>query len=669
MKIILTKKHILILSIVLVTLFGVLIHFMYGFSSINRSGFAFASDDAFITYKYAQNFFLGNGINFNSFGEKVEGYSNFLYVLLMTPGIAISQNYIYIYSTIVNTLLLLMAMVVFYKTLTLEIGEKYALLGAFLVGLNPAIWANVTTGLETILILFIFVSIWYLTKKTRTGINILLIFIISTISMLSRVDGFIFPLILSIYFILNKEKKIALYLILYIFMFMGFYALLRYNYYGDVIANTYYAKVSGDIFQRIVAGYRYLYGNTVNNGIAFYLLFVILFILNKLLLNYKNIKYFISFELIFLGVWLPYMIYVGGDIYYERFLLPILLVGIYYFIKILSNQKKIVAVILLSVAVVISFRVFLKDGRFAYQNKTYDMWVNLGKFLNKSPENYLLAVDAAGKIPYYSQLNTIDMLGLNNKKIGKMSVEKRQFRVGHTKYNADYTLSKKPDIITGWMHPNGDMYWGLSKIKYHDSYVLKYLLNVTRMNRTVNIFDVEKFPKVYKQLMINTWGFGYGVLVKKSSLSNMPSLDTHIQKSLLPKPIKLSEKIDFNSSDILFDSWSTNSFPGTESYVQWNLDDATKVFFRLGDKLPSSGKITFKIDTLGKQEIKLTINDHYIGSKTVNGNDINITFKYNPNILYIDYLNALEFEFPNAHKPNDGDQRVLGISLKSFSIE
>ena len=669
MKIILTKKHILILSIVLVTLFGVLMHFMYGFSSINRSGFAFASDDAFISYKYAQNLFLGNGINFNSFGEKVEGYSNFLYVLLMTPGIAISQNYIYVYSTIVNTLLLLMVMVVFYKILTLEIGEKYALLGAFLVGLNPAIWANVTTGLETILILFIFVSIWYLTKKTRTGINILLIFIISTISMLSRVDGFILPLILSIYFILNKEKKIALYLILYIFMFMGFYALLRYNYYGDVIANTYYAKVSGDIFQRIVAGYRYLYGNTVNNGIAFYLLFVILFILNKLLLKYKNIKYFISFELIFLGVWLPYMLYVGGDIYYERFLLPVLLVGIYYFIKILSNQKKIIAVILLSVAVVISFRVFLKDGRFAYQNKTYDMWVNLGKFLNKSPENYLLAVDAAGKIPYYSQLNTIDMLGLNNKKIGKMSVEKREFRVGHTKYNADYTLSKKPDIITGWMHPNGDMYWGLSKIKYHDTYILKYLVNVTRMNKTVNIFDVEKFPKVYKQLMIHTWRFGYGVLVKKSSLSNVPSLDTHIQKSLLPKPIKLSEKIDFNSSDILFDSWSTNSFPGKESYVQWNLDDVTKVFFSLGDKLPSSGKITFKIDTLRKQEIKLTINDHYIGSKTVNGNDINITFKYNPNILYINYLNALEFKFSNAYKPNDGNQRVLGISLKSFTIE
>ncbi len=517
MNILSKNESMLIPLIVFVTLCGIAIQFFYGFSWTSTSGHSFASDDAFITYRYAENFFLGNGIYFNP-SEKVEGYSNFLYLLIMTPGMAISQKYIYIYSTIINTLLLFAVMIYFYNILTMEVGKRYALIGAFLVGINPSIWANVTTGLETILILFIFVFMWYLIKKQRTSINILLIFIISGISMLSRVDGFIFPLIISLYMLLNKERKIGFMLGLYTFIFMGVYAVLRYYYYEDVIANTYYAKVSGDIFQRISAGFHYLYNQTKYNGIAFYFLFTIIFFAKNI---FSNLKLLISFELIFILVWITYMIYIGGDIYFERFLLPILLLGIFYFVRFLSNQKQPAVNILLPVAIIISFSLLYKDGRFAYQNKTYDMWVNLGKFLNQSPDNYVLAIDAAGKVPYFSKLKTIDMLGLNNKDIGKMKVDGKKFVAGHTKYNPDYTLSLSPNIISAWIHNNQDVAWGLTKLKYKNTYKLKYLINSTRENKTINIYDVEKFDDNTISYLINH-KYNYAVLVRKDSLHNMP---------------------------------------------------------------------------------------------------------------------------------------------------
>ena len=45
--------------------------------------YRFLTDDAFISFRYAQNFAHGHGLVFNPGGERVEGYSNFLWVLIL----------------------------------------------------------------------------------------------------------------------------------------------------------------------------------------------------------------------------------------------------------------------------------------------------------------------------------------------------------------------------------------------------------------------------------------------------------------------------------------------------------------------------------------------------------------------------------------------------------
>lgn len=505
---------ILILSLLIVS--GIISQFYYGFSWADSSCHSFASDDAFITYRYAQNLYFGNGAYYNILDEKVEGYSNFLYLLLLTPGFMLTSDNIFIYSTILNTLLLFITLFFFYKLLTRYFTKNYSIIGLGLVGLNPSVWANVTTGLETILVILIFTVLWLTLESKRDKLNISLIFFISSLAMLARVDGFIFPVIAAIFLFLNNEKQLGLKLFIFSIIFMLIYALGRYIYYDDIISNTYYAKVSGDLIQRFFSGIDFLQKQTLSNGIAFYFLFLIIFVFNNII----NKKKILKFPIIFTFIWLTYLIYIGGDIYYERFLLPFLIIGVFYFLLFLKNRDNY-AKYLVPIALLISFIVFYNDGRFKYEDKDYDAWVTLGKFLKKSPDNYVLAIDAAGKVPYYSQLKTIDMLGLNNKTIGQMKVDNRTFKVGHTKHNVKYTLSQSPNIISAWVFQSQNMAWGLSKKRYKNKYLLKYLLNTKRKSKPVNIYDVQKFKNSEIKSLIKN-GYNYGVLVRKDSLDKMP---------------------------------------------------------------------------------------------------------------------------------------------------
>src|SRR5262245_20471697 len=48
--------------------------------------YAFLCDDAFISFRYARNLAQGYGLVFNPGFERVEGYSNFLWVIILALG-------------------------------------------------------------------------------------------------------------------------------------------------------------------------------------------------------------------------------------------------------------------------------------------------------------------------------------------------------------------------------------------------------------------------------------------------------------------------------------------------------------------------------------------------------------------------------------------------------
>jgi hypothetical protein len=64
------------------------------------------------------------------------------------------------------------------------------------------------------------------------------------------------------------------------------------------------------------------------------------------------------------------------------------------------------------------------------------------------PPDTVVALNAAGAIPFYSGLRTIDMLGLNDAHISAREMpEMGSGKAGHEKGDGAYVLSRKPDII------------------------------------------------------------------------------------------------------------------------------------------------------------------------------------------------------------------------------
>ncbi|UCB51561.1 MAG: hypothetical protein JSV10_06080, partial [Candidatus Zixiibacteriota bacterium] len=53
----------------------------------------FTQDDAFVSYRYVENFIQGNGLVFNS-GERVEGYTNFLWIIVLSVFAQLGLNII-----------------------------------------------------------------------------------------------------------------------------------------------------------------------------------------------------------------------------------------------------------------------------------------------------------------------------------------------------------------------------------------------------------------------------------------------------------------------------------------------------------------------------------------------------------------------------------------------
>lgn len=131
---------------------GVILHALYGYS-IPFSGNAFGSDDAFISYRYAANLLAGNGLVFNA-GESVEGYSDFLYILLVVPGLLFGHEYICLFSLLLNYVLLVGSCLLLQQLINRHMGALPALVGAYLLALSPVLWANAATGLESVLMLF-----------------------------------------------------------------------------------------------------------------------------------------------------------------------------------------------------------------------------------------------------------------------------------------------------------------------------------------------------------------------------------------------------------------------------------------------------------------------------------------------------------------------------------
>jgi hypothetical protein len=75
--------------------------------------------------------------------------------------------------------------------------------------------------------------------------------------------------------------------------------------------------------------------------------------------------------------------------------------------------------------------------------------VTMGRWLKAHvPRGTWIAVDAAGQVPYFSELPAIDMFGINDLHIGRLQVATLgQGTPGHEKFDLVYVITRQPEYV------------------------------------------------------------------------------------------------------------------------------------------------------------------------------------------------------------------------------
>src|SRR5262249_23639664 len=107
------------------------------------------TDDAFISFRYAQNLVAGDGLVYN-LGEPVEGYPNFLWTMLAALALRLGGDPVFL-SYVAGVILALAILLLTYWQARRLLGPGWALVAALLVASSQSLLVYTArgAGLET----------------------------------------------------------------------------------------------------------------------------------------------------------------------------------------------------------------------------------------------------------------------------------------------------------------------------------------------------------------------------------------------------------------------------------------------------------------------------------------------------------------------------------------
>ena len=307
------------------------IFFIYQSSFITINGERYFSlfDDAMISMRYAWNLSHGNGIVFNP-GEMVEGYTNFLMVLVMSIFTGLFSEKVAVLGMQIFGIFTVLAI----ARLTVAIARKilnektaedvsFPIYLLILLYYPLSYWSlmGMETGLLTLLVLLAYYFIF--TYRDSGDIKHLVFSgVFLGLASITRLDIIILSIPLALYLILIEAKSgfkktfTALFILGFscvVFPLGNF--IFRYFYYGQLFPNTYYLKLTG-----LATGTR------LRNGFNFIITFLFetlplwMLAVSCLVLNYSKERLVIFTSI---GILAAYQVWIGGDAwYYWRFLMP-----------------------------------------------------------------------------------------------------------------------------------------------------------------------------------------------------------------------------------------------------------------------------------------------------------------------------------------------------------
>jgi len=290
---------------------------------------AWLCDDAFISFRYAQNFVHGLGLVFNA-GERVEGYTNFLWTVWISLGLLLSfgpEKWSVFWGIVfyLGTILLLLRYHFVVRNDLKPVGFVLPL-AALLASLHPDWNIFASSGLETSLFTFLlFAGFFLLVREGNSLKNILLASSLFSLAYLTRPEGALFGVIGAAFVLWTKRPRLRAF-IAYCLVFGAIsltHLYWRLYYYGDIFPNTYYAK-SADLAW-YAQGLYYVRLYFERYWILVFSLGVIFLFFDRRRTEHQFSTLFQPSVLafVFSTSYLLYIIRVGGDFMFARMLIPI----------------------------------------------------------------------------------------------------------------------------------------------------------------------------------------------------------------------------------------------------------------------------------------------------------------------------------------------------------
>ena len=477
-------------------------------------------DDAMISMRYAKNFAGGYGLIWNPGGERVEGYTNFLWTLAMgtfhlfgiTP--AKTSLCIQLLSTVflIANLFTVRKIALHLSGYLTSVSLASVLLTAFFYPLNNWALRGMEVGVLAFLITLMAWQIMRVPVNKRVGLPTLILMVLA---ILIRTDMIFLCLALLAYRSIvqwrNSSPVDLRGFVVLASVFLG-HTLFRYLYYGDVLPNTYYLKLTGyPVLHRMIDGFGSLW--TYLNGVSL-VFFLLPFLLLFLYLDKRE-----SVMPLFLVVLIQfgYDVYAGGDIYevfnianrYLSIVMPILFILLSWAVITLPSHMTVrldirvmrfrINIAAIVVVVVMTYAWYSFNSAHIYASTILapaleasldKIRVEKALLIQATTDSAAtVAVVAAGAIPYFSGRQSIDMLGKSDKYIARLDAVTRDvFLPGHNKWDYQHSIIQlQPDVIAElWKAPEtilpylGENY---DKMIFGDRLVIyyrKYSMHVKR---------------------------------------------------------------------------------------------------------------------------------------------------------------------------------------------
>ncbi|MCH2170772.1 hypothetical protein MK489_08295 [Myxococcota bacterium] len=407
---------------------------------------AWLGDDAFISFRYAENLANGQGLVFNP-GERVEGYTNFLWTLVLAgfafagldpPTVSLALSLVSF-----GALIALVPRVL--RTAHPDFQKVGVGVAAFLVAAQYTLASFATSGLETMLAAMLsLLAIERAQSRAPLASGAA-----GVAAALAHPDHGILYAVLGVALGWDRGRRRELfrYGLPFVLVYLPYF-LWRWNYYGSFFPNTYYAK-SGDLWY-LSQGGLYVASFLIGSGLWLSLPLILFGIarLRGVLLG--------RYLMIAVPVFLLYVAKIGGDFMYGRLLCPLLaplFVAAEVGLRTLFVRRRwgvaAVALCLLALTAVPT-RIFapgekkwhISDERTFYPlvsffplevESRYFRWArSIDRHLRSQGVDPRIALECVGTVGYYTGLPVIDTLGLTDAWVARRPIRQRG-RPGHEK--------------------------------------------------------------------------------------------------------------------------------------------------------------------------------------------------------------------------------------------